>query len=77
MSNTAAIVLVNMILRHMVAIGVDANTIDLVDNNGFAANPIRRFQEVAIDRFGATREQAFYAVIAWVKAGRPSRPVAA
>ena len=65
------IALVRLVLLVIAASGIPANTIDLVDDNGFAVNPIRRFQEVAMDRLGATHKQAALACMTWVRCGRP------
>jgi hypothetical protein len=73
--NNAAIALMNLVLNFTNYANVaDINTLDLVDNEGFRCSTVRRFQEIATHRFGATDEQAFGAVLAWVKAGKPSRP---
>jgi hypothetical protein len=77
MSQTAAIALLNMVILYTNDANVpDINTPDLVDTFGFRCTPIRRLQEIATFRFGATEEQAFGASIAWVKAGRPSTTIA-
>ena len=75
--NNAAIALMNLVLNFTTYANVaDINTLDLVDNEGFYCSPIRRFRQTAVDRFGATDEQACYAAIAWVQAGRPTKATA-
>ena len=66
------IALARLVLIFIARSGIAADTLGLVDGFGFAVSPIRRFREVAVDKAGATPEQAFYAAIAWVKAGRPT-----
>ena len=78
MSNTAAINLIRMILA-LLADSTIHPAIDepnLVDQNGFPVSLVRRFQEIAMDRFDATQWQAQKAAMVWVKMGRPVRPEA-
>ena len=71
---TEANILLRMILLTIAGTRMIPNlgTADLVDESGFATNDIRRIQEMAMNRFGATKLQAMAASMAWVKAGRPT-----